>query len=215
MFDYFPAPVVEEHLYRRAPELTRDHKSLGIGTLTEKLGLPVEYAMVIILQFSALEILHSPEYCVGPTGTFIKYEAAEEALEAWLAANEPEHHPIHDPDEVCVVSDFATIEDYVLFIARSNGSRMKLGHRYLRYQGPRPELWDVSLKQAVEFTCSREWINSSVLRRAFIIGYKRAVELLNIMESPGIVGADSGGKAGHPVLLSLEEARKRLPADEN
>jgi DNA segregation ATPase FtsK/SpoIIIE-like protein len=70
------------------------------------------------------------------------------------------------------------------------------------------------LRKAVEVTCSRERIGTAVLQRTVRIGYSRAVALIDQMEELGIVGPDPGDKSGREVLLSLEEALARLPAED-
>lgn len=71
------------------------------------------------------------------------------------------------------------------------------------------------LREAVEVACSRERIGTSPLQRALRIGYGRAAALMDRMEELGIVGPDPGDRTGRKVLLSLEEALARLPAEEN
>ena len=70
------------------------------------------------------------------------------------------------------------------------------------------------LRQAAEIACGRQRIGTSVLQRFMRIGYGRAAQLIDRMESLGIVGPDPGTKMGRPVLLTLEEALARLSAEE-
>ena len=70
------------------------------------------------------------------------------------------------------------------------------------------------LREAVECACSRERIGTSALQRTLRIGYGRAAALMDRMEELGIVGPDPGDKSGREVLLSLEEALSRLPAED-
>ena len=71
------------------------------------------------------------------------------------------------------------------------------------------------LRKAVEVACSRERIGTSALQRSMNLGYGRAAALIDQMEELGIIGPDPGDKTGRKVLLSLEEALARLPAEEN
>lgn len=71
------------------------------------------------------------------------------------------------------------------------------------------------LREAVETVCARELIGTSGLQRAMKIGYGRAAGLIDTLEELGIVGPDPGHKKGRQVLLSLEEALARLPAEED
>lgn len=71
------------------------------------------------------------------------------------------------------------------------------------------------LRKAVEVACSRERIGPSALQRSMQLGYGRAVTLINQMEELGIIGPDPCDKTGREVLLTLEEALARLPAEEN
>lgn len=71
------------------------------------------------------------------------------------------------------------------------------------------------LRQAVECACSRERIGVSALQRTLYLGYGRAAKLMDRMEELGIVGPDLGTKTGRLVLLTLEEALARLPAEED
>ena len=47
------------------------------------------------------------------------------------------------------------------------------------------------------------------------LGYGRAATLIDQMEELGIIGPDPCDKTGREVLLTLEEALTRLPAEEN
>lgn len=71
------------------------------------------------------------------------------------------------------------------------------------------------LREAVETACARERIGTGALQRTLRIGYIKAAGLMDTMESLGIVGPDPGNKTGRKVLLSLEEALTRLPAEED
>jgi S-DNA-T family DNA segregation ATPase FtsK/SpoIIIE len=71
------------------------------------------------------------------------------------------------------------------------------------------------LRKAVEVACSRERIGTSALQRSMQLGYGRAATLIDQMEELGIVGPDPCDKTGREVLLTLEEALARLPAEEN
>lgn len=71
------------------------------------------------------------------------------------------------------------------------------------------------LRQAVEIACGHQRIGTSVLQRFMRIGYGRSAQLIDRMESLGIVGPDPGTKMGRPVLLTLEEALARLSAEED
>ena len=74
------------------------------------------------------------------------------------------------------------------------------------------------LSCAAEAVCDRNRIGTAVLQRSLSIGYGRAAALINTLEELGIVGPDPGNKTGREVLLSLEEALKRvdaLPSDED
>jgi DNA segregation ATPase FtsK/SpoIIIE-like protein len=71
------------------------------------------------------------------------------------------------------------------------------------------------LRKAVEVACSRERIGPSALQRSMQLGYGRAATLIDQMEKLGIIGPDPCNKTGREVLLTLEEALARLPAEEN
>jgi DNA segregation ATPase FtsK/SpoIIIE-like protein len=73
----------------------------------------------------------------------------------------------------------------------------------------------VFLRRAVEYACTQTRVGTSQLQRALHHGYGRAAKLMGQMEELGIVGPDPGDKTGREVLLTLEEALARLPAEEN
>ena len=66
------------------------------------------------------------------------------------------------------------------------------------------------LRKAAEVICSRDRIGTSHLQRHLGIGYGRAANLIDNLESLGIIGADPGDKSGRKVLLSLEDALTRI-----
>ena len=73
----------------------------------------------------------------------------------------------------------------------------------------------VLLRRAVECACTQTRVGTSKLQRSLKLGYGRAAKLIDQMEELGIVSPDPGDKTGRKVLLSLEDALARLPAEEN
>ncbi len=75
----------------------------------------------------------------------------------------------------------------------------------IRYQDTSEERDPEALyPAAVEFTLQRTQISSALLQRQFRIGYRRALALLDRMESEGIVSAPNGTKP-RTVLVTTEE----------
>ena len=80
---------------------------------------------------------------------------------------------------------------------------------------PQPTDPAALLRRAVEYTCTQTRVGTSKLQRALCLGYGRAAKVIDQMEELGIVSPGPGDKTGRKVLLSLEEALTRLPAEEN
>lgn len=229
--------AVSGYVYQivEAAEMLEQIRPLSVSQLQRRLGIGYGRAARILDLFAELEIVSLPTPIKGACTPLVSSREALlrvlQYLQEVLTAE-----PVNENDECAAEvqdlfgqdSEDADAEKPILQILKSDADGEGIpwidwsDPDFTEEPAPEPPAAPVAdlspaerLRRAVEIACERERIGTSVLQRTLNLGYGRAAKLIDQMESLGIVGPDPGNKTGRPVLLTLEEALARLPAEED